>query len=154
MRLGHESIFLTIRPAVCVGEESRAYYSSLLQLIPFPVQTQTQWRVSSHPGSVTRDIRCEIFSQNVTIFLSRGGNLRKTASNGASDHKSQAESTEMAARGEQLTFWTQSRHTLNTELYCTPIKLFWLCQVAKRLRVFEYNLILIHFILTIPEIQF
>ena len=79
-------------------KKKKAYYSFSLQLIQFLVETWAQWRVSSHPVSVTRDMRCEIFSQNVQIFLSRDGNLRKTSWNGATDHKSRAESTELAAR--------------------------------------------------------
>ena len=140
---------------LCVWVKRKAYYSFLLQLIQRLVQTRAQWRVSSHPVSVTRDMRCEIFSQNVQIFFSCDGNLRKTASNGASDRRSQAESTEVAARRRAVQILNpKTHHTLNTELYRLAIKMFWLCRVAKRLRVFEYNLILILFILTIPEIQF
>ena len=53
-------------------------------------------------------------------------------------------------RGVRHRDWPHSRYWV----ILLAIKLLWLCQVAKRLRVFEYNLILIHFILTIPEIQF
>ena len=122
-------------------KEKKAYYSFSLQLIQFLVETWAQWRMSSHPVSVTRDMRCEIFSQNVQIFLSRDGNLRKTSWNGATDRKSRAESTEVAARrrGGQQLLLPDLGHTLNTECYRLAINLIWLCQVAKRLRVFEYT---------------